>query len=55
LRDERVAFIRRLSVDATDTLMPGAEVVPLTRRKAEPAFLAQLRRAYTDVPDPDSL
>ena len=52
LRDPRVAFIRRLSVQATDSMLPGAEVAALTRAKGEPAFLAQLRQAYTDVPGP---
>jgi salicylate hydroxylase len=50
LRDPRVEFIRRLSVEATDTLLPGADVVAGTRRKGEAAFLAKLRQAYTDVP-----
>jgi salicylate hydroxylase len=51
LRDPRVTFIRELSVEATDSMLPGADVVALTRRKGEAEFLAKLRRAYTDVPE----
>jgi salicylate hydroxylase len=51
LRDERVRFIREFSVEATDTMLPGADTVTLTRRKGGAAFLEKLRRAYTDVPD----
>jgi salicylate hydroxylase len=51
LRDPRVTFIREFSVEATDSMMPGADVAALTRRKGEADFLAKLRRAYTDVPE----
>jgi hypothetical protein len=36
-------------------MLPGADAVALTRKKAGAAYLAKLRRAYTDVPDPASL
>lgn len=51
LRDPRVAFIRDFSVEASDSMIPGADAVALTRRKGEAAFLAKLRRAYTEVPE----
>jgi salicylate hydroxylase len=49
LRDPRVAFVRDFSLQASDTLAPGADVVALTRAKAAPDFLAQLRRTYTEL------
>jgi salicylate hydroxylase len=49
IRDPRVAFIRDFSLEASDTLVPGADVVAGTRLKAGPAFLAKLRRTYTEV------
>lgn len=55
LRDARVDFVRRLSEDATDTMLPGADVVAGTLRKAGPAFRAALRRLYTEVPPPEAL
>ncbi len=50
LRDARVSFVRQLSLAATDSMWPGADAVALTRLKGQPAFLAQLRQLYTDVP-----
>lgn len=55
LRDPRLDFIRAFSVEATDSMLPGADAAALTRQKAGPAFLAKLRRAYTEVPGPDAL
>jgi salicylate hydroxylase len=49
LRDPRAAFVRDFSLEASDTLAPGCDVVAGTRAKAEPPFLAKLRRLYTDV------
>jgi 2-polyprenyl-6-methoxyphenol hydroxylase-like FAD-dependent oxidoreductase len=49
LRDPRVAFVRDFSLEASDTLVAGADVVAGTRAKAQPAFLDKLRRTYTDV------
>jgi 2-polyprenyl-6-methoxyphenol hydroxylase-like FAD-dependent oxidoreductase len=51
-RDPRIEFVRQFSVEATDTLLPGTDVVAGTRRKGEAWFLAKLRQLYTDVPDP---
>jgi 2-polyprenyl-6-methoxyphenol hydroxylase-like FAD-dependent oxidoreductase len=49
LRDPRVEFVRAFSLDASDTLMPGADVVAGTRAKMQPEFLVKLRRTYTEV------
>jgi salicylate hydroxylase len=51
LRDARIAFIREFSVEATDSMMPGADTAALTCAKAGAPFLDKLRRAYTDVPE----
>ena len=55
LRYPRLRFIREFSVESTDSMLPGADAVALTRRKADTGYLAKLRQAYTDVPAPDSL
>jgi salicylate hydroxylase len=39
-----------LSLDATDTMMPGADPVAGTLRKAAPPFRERLRRLYGDTP-----
>lgn len=49
LRDPRVGFVRDFSIEASDTLVPGCDVVQGTLRKAQPEFLAKLRRTYTEV------
>lgn len=48
-RDPRVRFIRDFSLEASDTLTPGVDVVAGTRKKMAPDFLAKLRRTYTEV------
>ncbi|HYZ33594.1 MAG TPA: FAD-dependent monooxygenase [Crenalkalicoccus sp.] len=55
LRDPRIAFIRALSVEATDTMLPGADPVAGTLKKLRPEFLTKLRRAYTEVPGPEAV
>ncbi|TPG60500.1 FAD-dependent monooxygenase [Roseomonas nepalensis] len=50
-RDPRVAFARRLSRAASDTIL-GEDPVEGTRRKGREPFLAELRRLYTEVPGP---
>jgi salicylate hydroxylase len=55
LRDPRVSFVREFSVEATDSMLPGADAAALTRGKAGAPFLAKLRRAYTDVPEPGAV
>ena len=49
IRDPRVNFVRDFSLEASDTLVPGTDVVAGTRKKAGPDFLAKLRRTYTEV------
>jgi salicylate hydroxylase len=48
-RDPRVEFVRGFSLEASDTLVPGCDVVAGTRLKTQPDFLAKLRRTYTEV------
>lgn len=48
-RDPRVRFVRDFSLEASDTLSPGVDVIAGTRAKTAPAFLAKLRRTYTEV------
>ena len=48
-RCERVEFARRLTREATDTLMPGADVVAGSLAKAREPFLSELRKLYSDV------
>jgi salicylate hydroxylase len=50
LRDPRVAFVRDLSLAASDTIL-GTDPVAGTRKKGEPPFLDALRRLYTEVPE----
>jgi 2-polyprenyl-6-methoxyphenol hydroxylase-like FAD-dependent oxidoreductase len=52
-RDTRIGFVRRFSLEATDTMFPGGDPVAGSVAKREPAFLAKLRRLYTDVPGPE--
>jgi salicylate hydroxylase len=49
LRDERIRFAMQFSLDASDTLMAGADPVAGTLAKTEPAFLSQLERLYRDI------
>jgi salicylate hydroxylase len=48
-RDARGRFIRDVSLEASETLPPGMDVVAGTRRKTAPAFLEKLRRTHTEV------
>jgi salicylate hydroxylase len=50
LRNARMRFVMDLSVAASDTMIAGADPVEGSRRKFEPAFLAELRRLYCDIP-----
>jgi salicylate hydroxylase len=50
LRSERMRFVMDLSVEASDTMIAGTDPVAGSRRKFEPAFLAELRRLYCDIP-----
>jgi len=51
VRDARVEFVRRFSVEASDTMFPPCDPVAGTLAKTQPAFLAKLRRTYTDIYD----
>ncbi len=60
LRDDRVEWVRQLSLAASDTLLPPFS--PLAREaragalaKSGPDFMAALRRLYTDVPGPEAI
>jgi len=55
LRDPRIAFVRALSLAATDSMLPGADVEATIRSKGERPFLAGLTRLYTEVPPPEAL
>ena len=50
LRDERVRFVRELSLAASDTMRPSSDTVAGTLAKGKPEFLGALRRLWTDVP-----
>lgn len=50
LRSERMRFVMNLSVEASDTMIAGADPVEGSRRKFEPPFLDELRRLYCDIP-----
>ncbi|SDD29498.1 FAD-dependent oxidoreductase [Belnapia rosea] len=52
-RDTRIEFVRRFSLEATDTMFPGQDAVAGSLAKGGPEFLARLRRLYTDVPPPE--
>ena len=49
-RRARIDFAMRFSLEATDTMLPGAESISGTIRKGEPAFIDKLKRLYCDVP-----
>ncbi|MBO0763622.1 MAG: hypothetical protein J2P50_03390 [Hyphomicrobiaceae bacterium] len=48
-RSDRVHFAMQLSLEATDTMLEGADPVAGTLRKLKPGFLAKLRALYCDV------
>jgi salicylate hydroxylase len=49
-RAERVRFVMDLSLDATDTMLAGADPVAGTLRKLERPFLEKLRSLYCEPP-----
>ncbi|WP_156373105.1 FAD-dependent monooxygenase [Pseudorhodoferax sp. Leaf267] len=51
-RRERIRFVMALSVQATDTMLAGADPVAGTRWKTEAPFLADLATLFRDVPLP---
>lgn len=48
-RRERIAFAKRLTREATDTLLPGTDVIAGSLAKAREPFLSELRKLYADV------
>ncbi len=56
LRDPRVEWVRRFSMEASDTLLPnGRDARAGGLEKSGEAFMAKLKRLYTDVPAEISL
>jgi salicylate hydroxylase len=49
LRDDRIKFAMRFSLEASDTLVAGADPVAGTRAKLEPSFLTKLQKLYRDI------
>jgi salicylate hydroxylase len=49
LRKDRMRFVMEFSLDATDTMLAGADPVQGTRRKNEASFRNRLRALYRDV------
>ena len=50
LRSERMRFTMEFSLQATDTMLEGADPVAGTLHKKQPDFMAKLRRLYREVP-----
>jgi salicylate hydroxylase len=50
LRRERMRFTMEFSLEATDTMLEGADPVAGTLHKKQPEFMARLRRLYQEVP-----
>lgn len=48
-RDSRIRFAMTLSIQATDTMLPGSDPVAGARWKTEPAFLDDLSRLFREV------
>jgi len=53
-RAERVRFVMDFSLDASDTMMEGADPVAGSLHKTKPEFLAKLSRVYRGGPGPDT-
>jgi salicylate hydroxylase len=49
LRNDRMRFVMEFSLDATDTMLEGADPVQGTRHKNEAAFQNRLKALYRDV------
>jgi len=48
-RRDRIEFARRLTREATDTLLPGGDPVAGSLAKAREPFISELRKLYSDV------
>ncbi|WP_051356494.1 FAD-dependent oxidoreductase [Azorhizobium doebereinerae] len=55
IRTPRVRFAMDFSLEASDTMMAGADPVAGTIKKLEPAFLDRLRTLYAAVPVPPAM
>ena len=53
-RSERVRFVMDFSLDASDTMMEGADPVAGSLHKTKPEFLAKLSRVYRGGPGPET-
>jgi salicylate hydroxylase len=49
-RGERMRFVMAFSIEATDTMLPGADPVAGALHKTGPDFMAKLERLYRDLP-----
>ena len=49
LREQRMRFVMEFSLDATDTMLEGADPVEGTRHKTEAPFINRLKALYNDV------
>lgn len=49
LREKRMRFVMEFSLEATDTMLEGADPVAGTLHKTEPAFMERLKSLYKDV------
>ena len=49
LRKDRMRFVMEFSLEATDTMLAGADPVAGTRHKTEPRFQDRLKALYRDV------
>jgi len=48
-RRERIKFVMEFSLAATDTMLPGNDVVAGTKKKLEAPFMQNLARLYRDI------
>jgi salicylate hydroxylase len=49
LRKDRMRFVMKFSLDATDTMLEGADPVEGTRHKTEASFQDRLKALYRDI------
>jgi salicylate hydroxylase len=49
LRERRMRFVMEFSLEATDTMLEGADPVEGTKHKTEAPFLGRLRALYNDI------
>jgi salicylate hydroxylase len=49
LREQRMRFVMEFSLQATDTMLEGADPVAGTHHKTEAPFIDRLKALYNDV------